>query len=69
MEIKLVGLVCPNIMFYMSNIKIFKEKANIISKEPVWVCFWGEYMYIEDTLLKLFFLMIKEWKSDKHIVG
>lgn len=53
----------------MKSVKIFKEKAGIISKEPVWVCCWSEHMYIEDTLLKLFFLMIKEWKSDKHIVG
>lgn len=33
--------------------KIFKEKAGIISENEVWVCIHNCYLYIADTLEKL----------------
>lgn len=49
--------------------KIFHQEAGVISKEPVWVCIHDSYLYIEDTLPRLVWKVITEWKNDKHIVG
>jgi hypothetical protein len=49
--------------------KIFKEKPGMISKDSIWVCFADCHMYTADTFFGLAWLMIKEWKSDKHLVG
>lgn len=51
-------------------IQVYKEKAGVISKEPIWVCFVDDcYMYDADTLWELFKLVIREYKHDKHLVG
>ena len=49
--------------------KIFKEKAGVISKGPVWVVINKGYLYIHDTLIGVMWLMITEWEHDKHLVG
>lgn len=49
--------------------KIYKEKAGVISPEPVWVCIDDGYMYIADTFIMLLITMIFGWRSDKHLVG
>ena len=49
--------------------KIFKEKAGIMSKEPIWVCLHGPYMYTASTLKKLIHILNTEWENDKHLVG
>ncbi len=49
--------------------RIFKEKAGVISQHPVWVCIHNGYMYIEDTLDKLVVTLNTEWEHDKHLVG
>jgi hypothetical protein len=49
--------------------KIFKEKPGVISVKHCWVAIGGGYMYIEDTLLGLIWLLITEWKHDRHLVG
>lgn len=46
---------------------ILKERAGVISKEPVWVCLHKEYMYMSDTLLGLLIDMIKNWNSDSRL--
>lgn len=51
------------------TIKIFKEKPGIISKDPVWVCLCGPYMYIHDSIRGLFAIMADEWENDKHLIG
>lgn len=49
---------------------IFKERAGVISKAPVWICLGsGPYMYTAPTLLKLIYVVITQWKSDKNLVG
>lgn len=50
-------------------IKIYKEQPNIISKDYIWVCICNEYLYTHDTLIGLLWLMICEWKHDRHLVG
>ncbi len=49
--------------------KIFREKPKTISKETVWVCIHNEYLYTHINLFKLIWIVITEWKSDKHLVG
>ena len=49
--------------------KIFKEKAGVFSLDPVWVCFESHYMYDADTLITLIWLIITEWRHDRHLIG
>lgn len=51
--------------------KIFKEKPGVISEGPCWVAVPKscDYLYIEDTLLKLLWTLITEWKHDRHLAG
>jgi hypothetical protein len=53
----------------MIRIKIFKEKAGVISGDPIWVAFEGPYMYLHSTFLGLLKLLITEWRNDRHLVG
>ena len=48
---------------------IFKEKAGVISKDPVWVCIDSGYLYTAPTLFKLIVILVTEWRNDKHMVG
>lgn len=49
--------------------KVFKEKAGVISENPVWIMLHDGYIYTGDTLLKLLILVIREYKHDRHMVG
>lgn len=49
--------------------KIFKEKAGVISEEPIWVCIHAAYLYTAATLIQLIILLCKEWKHNKHLIG
>lgn len=51
------------------GLEIFKEKAGIISKDPVWVAIQSDYLYIAPTLFRLLWLLITEWKNDRHLIG
>jgi hypothetical protein len=50
--------------FYFS-----KTKPKEISPQPTWVCIYDCYLQTNDSLIKLIFEVIKEYKSDKHLVG
>lgn len=49
--------------------KIFKEKAGVISEKPCWVCIHRYYLYTGDTLFLLLKDMIKWWNSEYRIIG
>jgi len=49
--------------------KIFKEKAGIITNKSVWVCINKEYLYIHSNLFGLFYVLLFEWNDDKHLIG
>lgn len=49
--------------------RIFEEKAGVISDKNVWICICEEYMYIADSLIELVDLLNSEWEHEKHIVG
>jgi len=48
---------------------IHKEKAGVISEGECWVISHGCWMYCYDTLPKTIWLMIREYRSDRHLVG
>lgn len=47
--------------------KIYREKAGIISPEPVWICFHKEYMYVGDTFAGLIKDMVVYWNNDRRL--
>lgn len=50
--------------------KVFRERPGIISPNSIWVGFGcGPYMYTHSRLIGLLWLMLTEWKDDKHLVG
>jgi len=51
--------------------KLYREKAGVIALDPVWVCFYGEgcYWVVEESLLLCLFIVVTEWKHDRHLVG
>ena len=49
--------------------KIFKEKPGVISKDSIWICIDKSWMYTADSLIKLIWVIVLEWKMDKNLVG
>lgn len=49
--------------------KIYKERAGVISENEAWCCLYDCYLYTADTLCKLIKIMITEWQDEKHLVG
>jgi hypothetical protein len=49
--------------------KIFREKAGKISDKPVWVCQYSCYLHTNESLLKLLWSLITEYKDDDWMVG
>lgn len=49
--------------------KIFREKAGVISEGPVWVCKYSCYLHASRSLLALIWNVLTEYKHDRHIVG
>lgn len=47
--------------------KIFREKAGVISEKPVWILVHRDNMYIEHSLWKLLKTFLTEY--DQHPVG
>jgi hypothetical protein len=53
----------------IKSMVIKKEQAGVISEGPCWVAIGGGYLYIADTLLGLFWMVLTEWKNDRHLAG
>ncbi len=49
--------------------KIFREKAGIISVDRCCVAYHKGYLYTADTLLQLLWTVLTEFNNDKHLVG
>lgn len=66
-------------MLFFNYFQIFKEKPGIISPGPAWICLYDKYsdvyydsynyMHIDESLIKLIYSVITEFKHDKHLVG
>lgn len=46
-----------------------RYKAGYISEESIYVCYHKGYMYSDHRLLKLLWMLLTEFKTDKHIIG
>lgn len=53
----------------IGNFVIYKEKANVISHEPIWIIFQSFYMYSSPYFIGVWWQMITEWQNERHIVG
>lgn len=49
--------------------KLIREKAGVISSVPIWIFFDSCWMYEDESLLRLFWKVITEWRHDRHIIG
>ena len=48
---------------------IRREKAGVIGDKPMWVCCYSCYLYADESLLRLLWQVITEYKSDNYLVG
>ena len=48
--------------------KLYREKAGIISDDPIWVFMDEVWLYAHPTLFKLIFIVLTEWRNDRHLV-
>ena len=51
------------------RIVLMKEKPGVISPNSCWVLIYDCWMYTGDTVFQLTKTVVKNWKSDKYIVG
>lgn len=49
--------------------KIFYQKAGVISRKPVWVCQYSCYLHTNESLLRLLWSVITEYKDEEWMVG
>lgn len=52
--------------------RIFRERAGVISPGNCWVCLYGGvpgWMHTSESLPKLLWEVVTEWKNDRHLVG
>lgn len=47
--------------------KIFKEKAGVISENEIWVCIHGFYLYTHKSFIGLIWTIITQWDNDKNL--
>lgn len=54
-------------------VKIWRERAGTVAPGRAWVGLHsssdGLWIYVHDRLLGLLFVVVTEWKADKHRVG
>lgn len=48
---------------------LWREAAGVVSEGPCWCFCQGGFLYIEDTLVKLLWVIATEWHDDRHLVG
>lgn len=49
--------------------RLFRERAGVISPGPCWVLFADSHMYTHESLFGLAVLVIREWRHDRHLIG
>lgn len=49
--------------------KIYREKAGVISAEPLWIIYHKGYLYEGLSLFQVIFIFYTEYKNDKHLIG
>ncbi len=56
-------------VYRLFGFAVWKEEAGIISPGPCWVCGYGMWMHTDDTLCRLLWSVLTEYKSDRHLVS
>ncbi len=49
--------------------KLFKEKAGVISYESTWCIIDSCYLYTHPSFIGVIYQYVTEYKHDKHLVG
>jgi len=50
-------------------IKIFYDRDTMFPEANMWIGFHSCYIYTHKTLLGLLWVMLTEWKQDRHMIG
>lgn len=53
----------------VGNFILSKEKAGVISKEEICICIYSCYLHANESLVKLLYEVVTEYKHDRHLVG
>ena len=48
---------------------LFREDPGVISSGPRWVCFYDCYMHADESLPRLIWSLITEFRHDRHLIG
>jgi hypothetical protein len=59
----------PPLAVGMFGISIWREDQDIICPSYCWVASYGCWMHVTDSLIGLLWSLLREWKSDRHLVG
>lgn len=49
------------------ELRLYKERAGLISENEVWCCAHEGYLYTADTLKELIKVLNDEWEDDRHL--
>lgn len=53
----------------IGGITIFREVPGVVGPGYQWIIFEDEYMYNDETLLRVLVRYVKEYRADKHMIG
>ena len=54
--------------FKRFHFQLIREKAGVISPGPTWVCLYGGcYIHYNESLVKLLWEVVREYKHDRHL--
>jgi len=53
----------------LGRLRIFREKPGVISPGHIWVGMYDCYMHYNESLWKLVWEMVTQYRDDHHLVG
>lgn len=57
-------------MIKIVKFKLYREKAGVISQRKMWVFIDSKgYLYLDESLIRLIIVVVREWRNDRHLVG
>ena len=49
--------------------KLIHDPGGMISEGPIWILFEDCYMYTDSSLVRLVWIVLTQWRHDRHLVG
>ena len=49
--------------------KLFYQKAGVISERPLWICLHDGYMYSHPSFFGLVRTIVTQWKNINNLIG